>query len=196
MSRYLLRLTPPKKGRPEAALPLPGTTKTGRTPLGVTAAFVATTARRSSRAEGPRISCPAAYHAPVESTMTFCINDVNSAATFELMKRGGRSRPPGCSIASRSRHQQRLRQHREPRPDFVRRYSAVGDMLDAGDRRSLVSGLVVRREWNAGIQGAVGPFLTYDDDELWRIMQVNYFSCWLTMKYAIPHMVRGAAERS
>ena len=43
---------------------------------------------------------------------------------------------------------------------------------------------------NAAIQGAVGPFLSYDDDELWRVMQVNYFSCWLTMKSAIPHMIR------
>lgn len=43
---------------------------------------------------------------------------------------------------------------------------------------------------NAAIQGAVGPFLSYSDDELWRVMQVNYFSCWLTMKAAIPHMMR------
>jgi NAD(P)-dependent dehydrogenase (short-subunit alcohol dehydrogenase family) len=43
---------------------------------------------------------------------------------------------------------------------------------------------------NAGIQGAVKPFLSYEDDELWRVMQANYFSCWLTMKYAIPHMIR------
>jgi NAD(P)-dependent dehydrogenase (short-subunit alcohol dehydrogenase family) len=44
---------------------------------------------------------------------------------------------------------------------------------------------------NAGIQGAVKPFLNYEDEELWRVMQANFFSCWLTMKYAIPHMVRG-----
>jgi NAD(P)-dependent dehydrogenase (short-subunit alcohol dehydrogenase family) len=44
---------------------------------------------------------------------------------------------------------------------------------------------------NAGIQGAVGPFVKYEDEELWRVMQANFYSCWLTMKYAIPHMVRG-----
>ena len=43
---------------------------------------------------------------------------------------------------------------------------------------------------NAAIQGAVKPFLTYDDDELWRVMQTNFYSCWLTMKVAIPHMIR------
>jgi len=43
---------------------------------------------------------------------------------------------------------------------------------------------------NAAIQGAVKPFLTYDDDELWRVMQANFYSCWLTMKVAIPHMIR------
>jgi NAD(P)-dependent dehydrogenase (short-subunit alcohol dehydrogenase family) len=44
---------------------------------------------------------------------------------------------------------------------------------------------------NAGIQGAVKPFVNYEDEELWRVMQANFYSCWLTMKYAIPYMVRG-----
>ena len=44
---------------------------------------------------------------------------------------------------------------------------------------------------NAGIQGAVKPFVDYEDEELWRVMQANFYSCWLTMKSAIPHMVRG-----
>jgi NAD(P)-dependent dehydrogenase (short-subunit alcohol dehydrogenase family) len=43
---------------------------------------------------------------------------------------------------------------------------------------------------NAAIQGAVKPFLTYEDDELWRVLQANFFSAWLTMKSAIPHMIR------
>lgn len=41
---------------------------------------------------------------------------------------------------------------------------------------------------NAAIQGAVEPFLQYDDDELWRVMRVNYYSAWLTCKQVIPHM--------
>ena len=43
---------------------------------------------------------------------------------------------------------------------------------------------------NAAIQGAFRPFLSYEHDELWRVMQANFFSCWLTMKAAIPHMIR------
>jgi hypothetical protein len=40
------------------------------------------------------IRCPAAYNAPVVSTMTSCINDVNSAARFgEQTKRAAESRP-------------------------------------------------------------------------------------------------------
>jgi NAD(P)-dependent dehydrogenase (short-subunit alcohol dehydrogenase family) len=35
------------------------------------------------------------------------------------------------------------------------------------------------------------PFVNYEDEELWRVMQANFYSCWLTMKYAIPYMVRG-----
>ncbi len=43
---------------------------------------------------------------------------------------------------------------------------------------------------NAAIQGAVKPFLSYEDDELWRVLQANFFSAWLTMQSAIPHMIR------
>jgi NAD(P)-dependent dehydrogenase (short-subunit alcohol dehydrogenase family) len=58
-----------------------------------------------------------------------------------------------------------------------------GNITDPADVKGLIQVAVDR--WgkldalsnNAGIQGAVRPFLTYDDDELWRIMQVNYFSC-------------------
>jgi NAD(P)-dependent dehydrogenase (short-subunit alcohol dehydrogenase family) len=39
---------------------------------------------------------------------------------------------------------------------------------------------------NAAIQGHVGPFVEYDDDELWRIMRVNLYAAWLGMKHAIP----------
>lgn len=39
---------------------------------------------------------------------------------------------------------------------------------------------------NAAIQGAVKPFLEYEDEELWRIMRVNYYAAWLGMKHAIP----------
>jgi NAD(P)-dependent dehydrogenase (short-subunit alcohol dehydrogenase family) len=43
---------------------------------------------------------------------------------------------------------------------------------------------------NAAIQGAVKPFLEYEEDELWRVMRANYFSSWLTMKQVIPQMIK------
>ena len=46
-----------------------------------------TTPLRPSR--GPTIRCPAAYNAPVVSTMTSCINDVNSAAKFREADENG-----------------------------------------------------------------------------------------------------------
>lgn len=71
------------------------------------------------------------------------------------------------------------------------------DLSDPADVKGLIQAATDR--WgkldalsnNAGIQGAVKPFLNYEDEELWRVMQANFYSCWLTMKYAIPHMVRG-----
>jgi NAD(P)-dependent dehydrogenase (short-subunit alcohol dehydrogenase family) len=39
---------------------------------------------------------------------------------------------------------------------------------------------------NAAIQGSVGPFLSYSDEELWEIMRVNLYAAWLGMKAALP----------
>jgi NAD(P)-dependent dehydrogenase (short-subunit alcohol dehydrogenase family) len=39
---------------------------------------------------------------------------------------------------------------------------------------------------NAAIQGHVGPFLEYEDEELWRIMRVNLYAAWLGMKHVLP----------
>lgn len=39
---------------------------------------------------------------------------------------------------------------------------------------------------NAAIQGHVGPFIEYSDEELWRIMRVNLYAAWLGMKHALP----------
>jgi hypothetical protein len=41
------------------------------------------------------IRCPAAYNAPVVSTMTSCINDVNSAARFGEQTKGAARKPYG-----------------------------------------------------------------------------------------------------
>lgn len=72
----------------------------------------------------------------------------------------------------------------------------AADVTDPGAVEGLVQAAVDR--WgridalcnNVGIQGAVGPFLKYEEEELWRVMRVNFLSAWLTMKCAIPHMVR------
>ncbi len=42
---------------------------------------------------------------------------------------------------------------------------------------------------NAAIQGAVKPFLEYEDEELWRIMRVNLYAAWLGMKHSLPHFI-------
>lgn len=39
---------------------------------------------------------------------------------------------------------------------------------------------------NAAIQGHVGPFVDYDDEELWRIMRVNLYAAWLGSKHTLP----------
>lgn len=59
----------------------------------------------------------------------------------------------------------------------------VHDALDRFGRIDALSN-------NAAIQGAVQPFLDYDEDELWRVMRANYFSAWLTMKQVIPQMIK------
>jgi NAD(P)-dependent dehydrogenase (short-subunit alcohol dehydrogenase family) len=67
------------------------------------------------------------------------------------------------------------------------RAAVEGLIQDAVDRWGRLDAL----SNNAGIQGAVKALVKYEDEELWRVMQANFYSCWLTMKYAIPHMVRG-----
>jgi NAD(P)-dependent dehydrogenase (short-subunit alcohol dehydrogenase family) len=55
----------------------------------------------------------------------------------------------------------------------------VAAALDRGGRLDAIFN-------NAAIQGHVGPFIEYDDEELWRIMRVNLYAAWLGMKHAIP----------
>jgi NAD(P)-dependent dehydrogenase (short-subunit alcohol dehydrogenase family) len=70
--------------------------------------------------------------------------------------------------------------------------AAPADVTRDEDVRGLISGALGR--WgrldaifnNAAIQGHVGPFIEYDDEELWRIMRVNLYAAWLGMKHAIP----------
>ncbi|MEI7626069.1 MAG: SDR family oxidoreductase [Actinomycetota bacterium] len=42
----------------------------------------------------------------------------------------------------------------------------------------------------AGIQGATGSFHEYDEAELWRVMQVNFFSVWIAMQVVIPLFIK------
>jgi NAD(P)-dependent dehydrogenase (short-subunit alcohol dehydrogenase family) len=70
--------------------------------------------------------------------------------------------------------------------------AVAADVTKDEDVRGLISGALER--WsrldaifnNAAIQGHVGPFIEYDDEELWRIMRVNLYAAWLGMKHAIP----------
>ena len=72
------------------------------------------------------------------------------------------------------------------------------DLSDPADVKGLIQAATDR--WgkldalsnNAGDPGRrEAIFETMKHEELWRVMQANFYSCWLTMKYAIPLMVRG-----
>lgn len=73
----------------------------------------------------------------------------------------------------------------------------VGDVTDSDSVRSFVK--LAEAEWgrldaihnNAAIQGLVGPFVDYPEEELWRVMRTNFLSAWLGMQHAIPILKRG-----
>ncbi len=71
----------------------------------------------------------------------------------------------------------------------------AADVTDEDDVKGFIQAALDRfgrldAIWNnAAIQGPVKPFLEYSEDDLWRIMQVNFFSAWLGMKHALPHLI-------
>ena len=73
----------------------------------------------------------------------------------------------------------------------------VGDVTDTDSVRSFVD--LASSQWgrldalhnNAAIQGLVGPFVDYPEEELWRVMRANFLSAWLGMQHAIPVLKQG-----
>ena len=77
----------------------------------------------------------------------------------------------------------------------------AGDVTDEGAVRSFIE--LGQKTWgrldgiynNAAIQGLVGPFVDYPEEELWRVMRANFLSAWLGMKHAIPVFRRAGGGR-
>lgn len=100
----------------------------------------------------------------------------------------------GARVVAVDLDEERLRHVTEEHGDDGVVEPVAGDVTDEESVRTFIQHAA--KKWgrldaifnNAAIQGLVGPFLEYPEDELWKVMRTNFFSAWLGMKHAIPYL--------